>query len=302
MATYLTPNLPIADALCILQVVIGTLFYRLTLHPLANYPGPILARLTDWVAVYQTLGGDRHHIQLDDHRKYGAYDSHSLYPALDTKLKHTYKGSVVRIGPNTLSFNTIEAVREIYANRQGNVQKAPWYTVIEASAGGASSIHAETDRGIHASHRRVMEHAFTDKSLRASQAYLVQNVQTFRDVILQSSKTGKDWSQPYNMSQWSTYLSYDIMGDLVFGRRFNLMTSDAHRFVPKLIMNSTAFIYTVRISVGFLGSLFKILTSLVVRIHASSSNLTPPALQCHSEPAHYWWPNGHRRQKVLPVR
>lgn len=75
--------------------------------------------------------------------------------------------------------------------------------------------------------------------------YLIQNVKTFQDVILQSSKDGKDWSQPFNMSQWSTYLNYDIMGDLVFGRRFDLMTSDSHRFVAKLIMNSTAFIYTV---------------------------------------------------------
>lgn len=91
-----------------------------------------------------------------------------------------------------------------------------------------------------------MEHAFTDKSLRASEDFLVKNVQTFRDVVLQSRKDGKDWSEPFNMSQWSTYLNYDIMGDLVFGRRFNVMTSDAHRFVPKLIMNSTAFIYTVR--------------------------------------------------------
>ncbi|RYG55767.1 MAG: cytochrome P450 [Alphaproteobacteria bacterium] len=47
------------------------------------------------------------------------------------------------------------------------------------------------------------------------------------------------------MSQWSTYLNYDIMGDLVFGRRFGLMTSDSHRFVARLIMNSTAFISTV---------------------------------------------------------
>jgi cytochrome P450 len=90
-----------------------------------------------------------------------------------------------------------------------------------------------------------MEHAFTEKSLRSSQMYLIQNVKTFQDVILQSSKDGKDWSQPFNMSQWSTYLNYDIMGDLVFGRRFDLMTSDSHRFVAKLIMNSTAFISTV---------------------------------------------------------
>lgn len=75
--------------------------------------------------------------------------------------------------------------------------------------------------------------------------YLIQNVKTFQDVIVQSSKDDEDWSQPFNMSQWSTYLNYDIMGDLVFGRRFDLMTSNSHRFVARLIMNSTAFIYTV---------------------------------------------------------
>ncbi|KAK3723553.1 hypothetical protein LTR37_001805 [Vermiconidia calcicola] len=154
------------------------------------------------------------------------------------------QGSIVRIGPNTLLFNTISAVKEIYTNRQGNVRKAPWYTVIEASAGNANSIHAEVDRNIHASHRRVMEHAFTDRSLRASEVFLVENVQTFQDIILQTKERDKDWSGPFNMSQWSTYLNYDIMGDLVFGRRFNVMTSDAHRSVPRLLMNSTAFIYT----------------------------------------------------------
>lgn len=74
---------------------------------------------------------------------------------------------------------------------------------------------------------------------------LVKNVQTLRDIILQAGKGDKNWSEPFNISQWSTYLNYDIMGDLVFGRRFNVMTQDAHRFVPNLIMNSTAFIYTV---------------------------------------------------------
>lgn len=88
-----------------------------------------------------------------------------------------------------------------------------------------------------------MEHGFTEKALRVSQDFLVGNVQTFCEVVA-GAKTDKEWSEPFNMSQWSTYLNYDIMGDLVFGRRFDLLTSDAHRFVAKLIMNSTAFIYT----------------------------------------------------------
>jgi hypothetical protein len=62
----------VTNSLCKLQVVISTVCYRLTLHPLARVPGPLLAGLTDWVGTYQTLEGDRHHIQLEDHKKYGA--------------------------------------------------------------------------------------------------------------------------------------------------------------------------------------------------------------------------------------
>jgi cytochrome P450 len=159
-----------------------------------------------------------------------------------------YQGPVVRIATNTLSFNTVGAVREIYSNRTGNVRKAPWYTVLEASAGGPVSLHAEIDRSIHASRRKVMEPAFTDKSIRASDALLVKNVQTFADLVAGSKKGNSGWSAAFNLSQWSTYLNYDIMGDLVFGRRFNAMTSEANRFVPKLLMNSGAFINTVCLS------------------------------------------------------
>jgi hypothetical protein len=93
-----------------------------------------------------------------------------------------------------------------------------------------------------------MEPAFTDRSIRASEELLVQNVQTFVDLVARSSKNSNDWSKPFNLSQWSTYLNYDIMGDLVFGRQFHTMTSETNRFVPGLITNSTAFINTVRLA------------------------------------------------------
>ena len=140
-------------------------------------------------------------------------------------------------------------MKEIYANRKGNVQKSKWYTVLEASMGTDYSIHAETDRTIHASHRRIIEHAFTEKALRSAESFVVSNVRTFQDIVGASVTEGesgeKGWSKPFNMSQWSTCLNYDIMGDLVFGRRFNCMTSEEHRFVPRLLTNSAAFLYTV---------------------------------------------------------
>jgi hypothetical protein len=62
-----------ADFFFSLKVVVSILCYRLTLDPLAKYPGPVLARLTDWLDTYRTSTGDRHLIQLEDHKKYGAY-------------------------------------------------------------------------------------------------------------------------------------------------------------------------------------------------------------------------------------
>lgn len=158
------------------------------------------------------------------------------------------QGPAVRVGPNTLSFDSVGAVKAIYGNHQANVRKAPWYTVIEASGGAERSVHAEVDREVHARNRRVLEHAFKDKSLRSFGDLIVDNVQTFADVVADSNKDINGWSEPFNMSEWATYLNYDIMGDLVFGRRFQCMTHNAYRFVPRLLMNSTTFIYTVRLA------------------------------------------------------
>jgi hypothetical protein len=63
------------------KAVVSVFCYRVTLHPLAKFPGPLLARLTDWSDTYQTSTGDRHLIQLENHKKYGAYQ---IYAAVAT--------------------------------------------------------------------------------------------------------------------------------------------------------------------------------------------------------------------------
>lgn len=47
------------------------------------------------------------------------------------------------------------------------------------------------------------------------------------------------------MSKYSTYFAYDVMGDLVFGQRFDCMTSSKHRHVPELITSSSQVLYWV---------------------------------------------------------
>src|SRR5947207_2878548 len=50
--------------------------YRLTLHPLAKYPGPLLGRLSGWAIVIQAASGNRHLESWKEHETYGkSFDS-----------------------------------------------------------------------------------------------------------------------------------------------------------------------------------------------------------------------------------
>lgn len=67
---------------------LATLFtYRLTLHPLAKYPGPLLAKLTSFYGVYHAYLGDIH---------------------LDLQRLHEKHGDFVRYEPNAVSVASVD--------------------------------------------------------------------------------------------------------------------------------------------------------------------------------------------------
>ena len=47
--------------------------YRITIHPLAKYPGPLLQRISDWPLVVHCYKGDRHLWEYRNHVKYGKH-------------------------------------------------------------------------------------------------------------------------------------------------------------------------------------------------------------------------------------
>jgi hypothetical protein len=72
---------------------IGYVVYMRYLHPLAKYPGPFAASLTNlWKA-------------------YTMYQGHMEYVIRDLHDKH---GAIVRIGPNDLVISHPDAVKQIY--------------------------------------------------------------------------------------------------------------------------------------------------------------------------------------------
>jgi hypothetical protein len=58
-----------------LGYVLYTIFYRLYLHPLAKYPGPFWAKISDLPSYYYTLKQDRHVWLLKLQQQYGTFSS-----------------------------------------------------------------------------------------------------------------------------------------------------------------------------------------------------------------------------------
>jgi cytochrome P450 len=214
------------------------IIYRLTLHPLARYPGPLLAKITDWYNVYHAWKGDRH-LEL--------FRIHKLY------------GDVVRFGPNSISINTHTALRDIYGFK-ANVKKSDFYSVFPATK-AAFSTHTAIDKAVHARKRRVLSQAFSDSAMRAMEVHIVDNIQAWCGHLGDNAANSKDhvnlpmngfgglnpafelkgWSAPKNMGDWANYLSFDVLGDLCFGKPFGVMEREENRFVLDLISTAAYF-------------------------------------------------------------
>ncbi|KAF8463063.1 benzoate 4-monooxygenase cytochrome P450 [Kalaharituber pfeilii] len=189
------------------------IFYRLYLHPLAEYPGPLLARITSLHAAYHAWVGDSHLVLYHAHRKHGKF---------------------VRFTPNFVSVNDAVALNDIYGHGR-NVQKSTFYSVMPPYP-HAFDTHTVIDRNLHGRKRRVMSQAFSEAAIRGMEENVLTHIRTFVK-RLGSYSCGKksDDSQPRNMAHWSNWLTFDVIGDLCFGKTFGMLTREEWRDWPTLI-------------------------------------------------------------------
>jgi cytochrome P450 len=209
-------------ALCLLLYPVGLAAYRLFLHPIRRYPGPFINKLTGIPELKHAFRGDRHLYLFRLHQKYGP---------------------VVRYAPNKLSFNTAGSVNDIYVGNKPNIQKSEFYDAFPAIKGFPST-HSAIDKKVHGRKRRVLSHAFSTHAIESMDQYIFQNVKIFcnllgdpvRDTVQVSSNDEKASASPVkNVSRLASYLTFDVMGELCFGKSFGMLTHPDIRFVSMLI-------------------------------------------------------------------
>lgn len=146
---------------------------------------------------------------------------------------------MVRFGPNSVSFNSNTALKTIYGHK-ANVKKSQFYSVFPPTK-DTFNTHSSIDKVSHARKRRVLSHAFSDTAIKSMEKYILGNIRTFCSRLCSPADKGErpdGWSAAQNMADWCNYLTFDVMGDLCFGKAFEMLEHEENRHVIDLIGNA----------------------------------------------------------------
>ncbi|PHH92958.1 hypothetical protein CDD83_3116 [Cordyceps sp. RAO-2017] len=179
-------------AYLILGIYTSLVAYRMLLHPLNRFPGPVGARLGDlWLSA-----------QL------GRNDMHEKSRALCDKY-----GPFVRVGSSTLMVAHPQAVSAIHGP-ESRCRKASMYDLEQPNRGIATR-----DRALHAARRRVWSRGFGDKRLREYEGRVAVYVELVLDRLHRAGGARVDATQLMNA------FAFDVIGDLGLGRDFGMLRS-----------------------------------------------------------------------------
>ncbi|BCR84059.1 cytochrome P450 [Aspergillus chevalieri] len=190
------------------------LVYRGFFHRLCQFPGPFLARLSNF---YLT--------------RLSAKNLH-LYE--EVQALHREYGDIVRVGPSELSITHPDAVKAIYSNASP-VTKGPWYTLLDPRV----SLSFSRDKQVHARRRRVWDRGFSTKALHAYEPVVQMYSNQLANVI------DRDLDQPIDITRWLSYYAFDVMGNLAFGKTFDMIRDGKESY----------FLRTIRTDMGVIGYL-----------------------------------------------
>ncbi|PPQ83271.1 hypothetical protein CVT25_004010 [Psilocybe cyanescens] len=178
-------------------LLMSLIIYRLSpIHPLWKYPGPVLAKCTKFWGVYHSSTGCIHHTLSDLHR---------------------YYGSVVRTGPNELSFCDVDAIQPILG--ADGMGKGPVWDGRHSPKRKEVSLIGIRDTTEHLQRRKVWNRAFNISRIKKYEPILRVRVDQLVDALQDLSKTNAQ----VDLAEWMSSFAYDFMGDMAFGGFFELM-------------------------------------------------------------------------------
>jgi hypothetical protein len=234
--------------LAVLSLAYGfaTVIYRLWMHPLRAFPGPVFASVTNW------------------HKFYYNWCCNGLH---SEKIKqwHEQYGSIIRIAPNELHFSDPDAHKVIYTNHDLRKEPAFYQFMTEDSLIGRLSIH-ESKR-----YRKIFAGFFSTNTVRThsnTDGILWVKAHRLTNALTQLC-SGNQRQVIINMTDLSRCFTYDILKEVVLGHSDELSTTSPDFKHPFIVANSQ-----IRASL-WLAQQFPLFVHIVRRLPAFllSSNL-----------------------------
>lgn len=199
----------------LLSYVVASVAYNIFLHPLRAYPGPFLWRATRITKAYHFLKGDLPFVVKTFHDKYGP---------------------VVRLTPGELAFADVQAYKDIYGQRAGGYLPK-WQGMYGFKPDNASDILLSNGTE-HSFLRRQLANGFTDKAMRAQEPLIAGYVNLLIRRLHETCAARGEAAPPQDMTNWFTWFSFDIIGNLALGSDFGgLQEAKSASWVALVIEN-----------------------------------------------------------------
>ncbi|KAI8635559.1 benzoate 4-monooxygenase cytochrome P450 [Xylariaceae sp. FL1651] len=189
------------------MVSISTIFvYRLTLHPLARFPGPPLAACTSFYYMYYIWTG--------------------YFPQHCEKLFAKYGTTVLRVSPSQIIFNDAQAFKDLIG--RADVYRGSFALKVIGFTG--KNVSSVRDPAEHRRKRRILAPGFSNTVLSEQEPSIVRPLVDKLVERVRESPEGV-----VNLSSFFDCTTTDIIGTLSFGAHFGMLDQlEKHPFLHVL--------------------------------------------------------------------
>ncbi|KAL4951186.1 cytochrome P450 [Aspergillus filifer] len=172
-------------------VFTSTLVYRAFFHRLGRFPGPFAARLSG---------------------AYKVYLARNLRQYQEVRSLHRQYGDIVRVGPSELSLANPAAIKKVHWP-QATPRKSPTYDQQYPRV----SLVTTRDTQQHTQLRKIWDRGFNTRALKDYSCRVQKHAVRLSDVLDSSL------DQSIDITRWMNYYIFDVMGDLAFGKSFDML-------------------------------------------------------------------------------
>ncbi|KAI9296044.1 cytochrome P450 [Neoconidiobolus thromboides FSU 785] len=196
----ITSILTIASLLLLAYYIYGVI-YSLFVCPLRKVPGPLILHFIPFYYKFKLANGTSHEYVLNIHKKYGP---------------------IARIGGDLVSVVSDSACKEIHST-YGYLKDG----LYEASKLTGVNTFNTNDKDDHRFKKRILAPFFSDNTILSIENVVKENV----DNLVNKLNEHSDTEQKFDLGLYFHYFSFDIIGDLGYGKSFGIVKQGYHPVV-----------------------------------------------------------------------